>query len=108
MSEISDQKYDLRNSMIEIILRGEDTRHSCTEERRLCIQHLVIEIGQGDPITVTRARRLSPNRHLLGISTELADLMILFVVFVYSQSPAFGVPLSRTLWPPRNPKALNR
>jgi len=46
------------------------------------MQHLVIEIRQGDPITVTRTSRLSPNRHLLGISTELADLMILFVVFV--------------------------
>jgi len=82
MSEISDQKYDLRNSVTEIILRGEDTRYSCTEERRLCIQHLVIEIRQGDPITVTRTRRLSPNRHLLGTATELADLMILLVVIV--------------------------
>ena len=37
--EISDQTYCLRNSMIEIILRGEEggTRYSCTEERRLCI-----------------------------------------------------------------------
>jgi len=26
----------------------------------------------------------------------------------YSQSPAFEVPLSRTLWLPRNPKTLNR
>ena len=82
MSEISDKKYDLRNSVIEIMLRAEDTRYSCMEERRLCIQHLVIEIRQGDPITVTRTHRLSPNRHLLGISTELADLMILLVVFV--------------------------
>ena len=39
VSKISDQKYDLRNSVTEIILRGEEggTRYSCTEERRLCI-----------------------------------------------------------------------
>ena len=84
MSEILDQKYHLWNSVIEIILRGEEggTRYSCMEERRLCIQHLVIEIRQEDAITVTRTCRLSPNRHLLGISTELADLMILLVIFV--------------------------
>ena len=108
------------------------------------MQHLVIEIRQGDPITVTRTRRLSPNRHLLGISTELVDLMIHMLVKArkegivrhwrdavstqgrtarrlcpnsltnstcfkfYSQSPAFEVPLSWTLWPPRNPKTPTR
>ena len=46
------------------------------------MQHLVIEIRQGDPITVTRTRRLSQNRRLLEISTELAGPMILLVIFV--------------------------
>jgi len=44
------------------------------------MQHLVIEIRQGDAITVTRTRRLSPNCHLLGVSTELADLIIQMLV----------------------------
>jgi len=87
VSEILDQKYDLWNSVTEIILRGEEggTHYSCMEEQRLCIQHLVIEIRQEDAIIVTRTYRLSPNRHLLGISTELADLMILLVIFVWTQ-----------------------
>jgi len=40
VSEISDQEYYLRNSMIELILRGEEegTRYSCMEERRLCLR----------------------------------------------------------------------
>jgi len=84
VSEILDQKYDLWNSVTEIILRKEEggTHYSCMEERRLCIQHLVIEIRQEDVITVTRTCRLFLNHHLLGISTELADLMILLVIFV--------------------------
>jgi len=42
----------------------------------------VIEIKQGDAIilSVTRTRRFSPNCHLLGVSTELADLMIQMLV----------------------------
>jgi len=36
------------------------------------MQHLVIEIRQGDAITVTRTRRLAPNRHL-GISTNWSN-----------------------------------
>ena len=104
----------------------------------------MIEIRQGNAITVARTRRLSPNCHLLGISTELADLMIQMLVKArkegivrhlrdavstlgriagrlclnsiansayfkfYSQSPAFKVPRSWTLWPPRNPKTPNR
>ena len=40
------------------------------------MQHIVVEIRQGDATTVTRICRLFPNCHLLGISTELGDWMI--------------------------------
>jgi len=40
------------------------------------MQHIVVEIRQGDATTVTHTRRLSPNCHLLGISTKLGDQII--------------------------------
>ena len=43
------------------------------------MQHLVIQIRQGDAITVTHTRRLSPHCHLLGISTKL-NLIIQMLV----------------------------
>jgi len=81
VSEISDQMYYLRNSMTEIVLRGLAAQKSEIVFATTCwMQHLGIEIRQGDAITVTRTRRLSPNCHLLGISTELAGLMIQMLV----------------------------
>jgi len=44
------------------------------------MQHIVVEIRQGDVTTVTCTRRLSLNCHLLGISTKLGDWMIQMLV----------------------------
>ena len=76
--------------MIKIILRGEEwgTRYGCTKERRLRVSivcddmlnnstgTLCRQLDKAITGSVIRTRRLSPNCHLVGISSKLTDLII--------------------------------